>query len=377
LHFAGDFNAQNCIRIRPKIISSVIYRLTQISEYWFVSTPFTVKKIEKYIKEYKPDVIQLIQPLIRFIDNEGLFRTIGKLNVPCVYTMIDENAYLGNCDNAYNCEQFKITCEGCNGKNKAINSQVDKCWCWSKRGCRRVARNKRMGYECVKKIAFVAPKWVVERAQSSSLLRNKKFYIVDEYVNNIDVYYPRKKEDITLYEKYGIDREKVIIINIAKYTNPRKGVKYFLDLAKRLESNDKFQFVNVGYDGSIEKLPRNFVAVPFVSDQDKLAEFYSIADLAMITSFSDTMPNTSLEALSCGTPICGFNVTGIPYVAEKPLGVFVELGNVNELVLVVLATLKKTKAISNKCREYALLRYSPEVSVNKMLDIYREMIAKS
>ena len=99
-----------------------------------------------------------------------------------------------------------------------------------------------------------------------------------------------------------------------------------------------------------------------------------MSDLAMITSLSDTMPNTSLEALSCGTPVCGFSITGIPYVADEPLGVFVEPRNVNQLADVVRKTAKKTDILSHQCREYALKRYSPIVSGNKMIEIYKEMI---
>lgn len=376
MYFSGDTEARNCIKIRPKIISSIVYRTTQFSRYTIVKTPYAINKIKKVIKEYKPDVIHLVQPLIRFIDNEGLFRVIGESNIPCVYSMIDENAYLGNCDNAYECEQFKKGCEYCKGENKEINKKVSKCWCWSKRGSIRVAHNKHKGYDLINKICFVAPEWVVERAKSSELLKNKKFYIVDEYVNNKDVYYPRNVKNSEILSKYKIDKTKIIILNVAKYSNPRKGIKYFIELAKMLENDDRYVFVNIGYDGPLENLPKNYIAVPFVSNQNELAKFYSLADLSMITSVSDTMPNTSLEALSCGTPVCGFNITGIPYVANEPLGIYVEPRNVEQLVDVVKSTTKKTIDISEECREYALDRYSPEVSGNKMLAIYKDMLGE-
>ena len=134
--------------------------------------------------------------------------------------------------------------------------------------------------------------------------------------------------------------------------------------------------MNIGYDGPQDNLPSNYKAIPFVANQDELAEFYSLADLAMITSLSDTMPNTSLEALSCGSPVCGFNITGVPYVADEPLGIFVEPRNVDALFEVVKNTEKKTLDISRKCREYALRRYSPEVSGKRMLNIYKDMIER-
>lgn len=374
LYFMGKSETiDHTTRIRNRYLSSFVYRITQFSEYRFVKSPLAIHSISNFIKNYKPDVIHLIQPLIRFIDNEGLLKLIGETGIPCVYTMIDENAYLGNCDNAYDCEQFIQGCERCEGVNKE-NNNTSKCWKWSKEGCRRVAVNKKKAYECIKNISFVAPQWVIERAESSALLKGKKFYIVDEYVNNIKVYYPRTTDE--LCKKYDIDINKVIITNVAKYSNPRKGVKYFVQLAKKFENNDKYLFVNIGYDGPQDSLPSNYKAIPFVANQNELAEFYSLADLAMITSLSDTMPNTSLEALSCGSPVCGFNITGVPYVADEPLGIFVEPRNVEALFEVVKNTEKKTLDISRKCREYALRRYSPEVSGKRMLNIYRDMIER-
>ncbi len=375
MYFSGSIDNENCIRIRPQLVSSIVYRTTQFSRYTFVKTPYAISKIKKMIKEYEPDVIHLVQPLIRFIDNKELFKAIGETGIPCVYSMIDENAYLGNCDNAYECEQFKNGCQYCNGENKDINSNVSKCWRWNKYGSRRVARNKEEGYKYIENICFVAPEWVVERAKASHMLGKKEFCIIDEYVNNEKVYYPRIIENNIIIAKYGIDIKKIIIVNVARYSNPRKGIKYFIELAKMLENNEKFLFVNIGYDGPSEDLPTNYLAVPFVSNQDELADFYSIADLAMITSLSDTMPNTSLEALSCGTPVCGFDITGIPYVADEPLGIYVEPRNVKQLAEVVTKTTKKSKDISDRCREYALKRYSPEVSGNKMLALYNNMLS--
>jgi glycosyltransferase involved in cell wall biosynthesis len=286
--------------------------------------------------------------------------------------MIDENAYLGDCDNAYDCQLFKEGCHNCKGQNFDINYQ-DFNGRWTAEGCRNLAIAKEKGYSSISNICFVAPQWVVERAEQSYLLKGRKFYVVDEYVNNNDIFVPRPVEE----EKWlslGIDTSKILILNVARFSNTRKGVRFYLDLARSMEDDDRYQFINVGFDGDRDEIPQNYVGIPFVSDQKELAEFYTLADLFMITSLSDTMPNACLEALSCGTPICGFDTTGIPYVAEYPLGQYVEPKNVEQLKQVVLSTNKKDEKMSKKCREYAMERFSPEVSGKNMLKIYNEML---
>lgn len=350
----------------------VYYQLSSRSQYRYRTQISVIRKIKKKILNFFPDIIQLIQPSARFIDNQGLFEFLGKTKIPCIYTMIDENPYLGDCDNAFDCHLFKRGCHFCNGENYNIHNAYYKGR-WSALGCRNIAKQKMNGYKSIDNICFVAPQWVIERAQESFLLRDRKFYAVDEYVNNKEVFFPRKTPN-SKWEKLGINISKILILNIANYTNKRKGVAYFVDLANKMINDERYQFINVGFDGNSELLPKNYIGVPFVTNQEELAQFYTLADLSMITSLSDTMPNTCLEALSCGTPVCGFNITGIPYVAEYPLGQFVEPRNVDQLAEVVLHTRKKTTDIQEKCREYAIKRYSPEVSGKRMIEIYQEMI---
>ena len=95
-----------------------------------------------------------------------------------------------------------------------------------------------------------------------------------------------------------------------------------------------------------------------------------MADLYLISSSSDTMPNACLEALSCGTPVCGFNISGIPYVAEEPLGFFIEPYNIEHLAEKIKNIKKKDYEISQKCRNYAVTRFSTEVFIKKMLSVY-------
>ena len=86
------------------------------------------------------------------------------------------------------------------------------------------------------------------------------------------------------------------------------------------------------------------------------------------------MPNSCLDALSCGIPVLGFDITGIPYVADEPLGVFVEPENTEELTEVILKTGKKSEEISSRCRAYALKRYSLDTYYDKQMEIYKELI---
>ena len=212
----------------------------------------------------------------------------------------------------------------------------------------------------------------LNRALESSLLKDKKIKVVDEFIDTDGCFYPREAE--TLRRKLGIDENQIVILDVAPSHDERKGVKYFIELAGKIQDKN-YVFINVGYSGDdMSGLPHNFIPVSFVADQNELAVYYSLADLFVCTSMADTMPNVCLDSLACGTPVAGFRITGVPYVAEEPLGRFVGPGNVEELEQIVLETKKKNMDTVERARSYALKRYSPEVYFDKMNEIYREML---
>ncbi len=366
-------NARYGLPLSDRLCTALYWRLTQYSGLLWHYRPFAMKKIEKFIAAFQPDIIHLIQPMHELVDYEALFRILGDSKLPCVFTMIDEAPYLGSCDNAYNCTQFRDSdggCTACRGLNNQINKkEIHRTF--STFRCIRGAKIKERAYQKIDNICFAAPQWVIDRAQSSRLLKGRKFYSVDEYVNNKDLFYPRPVFEVC--SKYGIPEDKIIILNVARFTNIRKGIGDYIELAGRMKEDERFIFVNVGFDGDASILPDNYLPIAFVKDQEELAQLYSAADLLVITSCSDTMPNVCLDALSCGTPVCGYNVTGIPYVAKEPLGTFVPFRDIDALKDVILHTGKKDKRLWKACREYAVKRYSSDTYYSNMLKIYFDM----
>ena len=143
-----------------------------------------------------------------------------------------------------------------------------------------------------------------------------------------------------------------------------------------MKVNDpRYQFVYVGMDCDNTEIPANCMKIPFVVNQNELAEYYSVADIFVCTSLADTMPNVCLDSLACGTPVLAFDNTGVSYVADKPLGVFVENKNVSALAD-SLPKEKKTRTMADISREYAVKRYSPKTYFKNMISVYDRLLLK-
>ena len=193
------------------------------------------------------------------------------------------------------------------------------------------------------------------------LLKGKEFATTDSSVD-MNIFYPRDTD--TLRKDLSIPEGAKVALLCAANTNVYKGAEYFVEAAK-LCVDDNIIFVQVSFDGDMAGLPENFRAVGFVSDQDRLAEYYSLADVYVCTSKSDAQPNACLEALGCGIPIVGFNVSGVPFIAPNEFGTFVEPFNVEQLAQAIRNVPPKTEERVTACRAYAISRFSIEATDTK------------
>ena len=310
---------------------------------------FSTIRLIRMLKEYNPDVIYLMNLHAYYINQPMLFRYICSRNIKVIYVMFDEYAMTGKCCFAYDCEKYKSVCGSCPQISAYPKSIIlDKS--------RKLQEMKKQNYLLINDITFVGVSHTISRAKMSSILPEyAKYVIADEGIDVDNIFYYRNTD--LLKTKLGINEKQVVILTVAPFSDFRKGGKYYLELAKRFENNSKYLFIHVGYDGSTSNLPKNFIPVSYVSDQIELAEYYSLADIFVCTSFAETIPDTCIEALACGTPVLGFDISGIPTCADKKHGTFVEAGNVDALSGVISNTKKKTMDIIKSCRAYAVDRF--------------------
>lgn len=298
-----------------------------------------------------------------YINEERLYQFIADRDIRLVHIMIDEYAFTGKCAYRDGCERYLNGCGRCPHKKDYPSSIfLD--------GSISVFNTKKTAYSKLKNAVFVGPQFVVEQAQKSPLFQNIKTEILDEAID-MEVFCPRDIND--LRNSLGISPNKKIIVSVVPYYgegNDRKGGRYFIELARRFDQDDRFIFVHVGYHNkNEEKLPSNFIPVGFINDLNLLAKYFSLGDLFVFPSLLDTMPNACLDALSCGTPLLCFNSSGMPYIANDDVGTFVEPKDVNALAEVVKSTQKKTQQVIAKCRSYALTRYNCKDYNEKLIKI--------
>ncbi|MBL8447862.1 MAG: glycosyltransferase [Zoogloeaceae bacterium] len=113
-------------------------------------------------------------------------------------------------------------------------------------------------------------------------------------------------------------------------------------------------------------------------DDISLRLLYSAADLLVIPSRQDNLPNTGVEALACGTPVVAFNACGLPSVVDhRRTGYLAEAFEPDDLAAGVEWVLAQREAsgggpLRSAARQDAVDRLSYPVVATRYLAAFRQ-----
>jgi len=229
---------------------------------------------------------------------------------PVVWTMHDIWPATAICHYARTCEQYYTMCRTCPLLPSLQGGLTQRIW----------KRKERMLEG--KAITYVAcSQWLAGEARKSALLKGQT---VTSIPNPIDthVFHPIDKAEVR--KKLGLPVDKQVILFVSqKVTDPRKGMKYFVEAVRLLAEQEtvaKDHIVVAILGGHAEDVAKQLVIpsypLGYISDPKRIVEVYNTADVFVLPSLEDNLPNTIMEAMACGVPCVGFQVGGIPEMID-------------------------------------------------------------
>ncbi|MGN0407122.1 MAG: glycosyltransferase [Bacteroides sp.] len=346
-------------------IHAGLTRLTGLQGYF---SNVATSKLLNIIKEYQPDTAILVNLHGYYVNEKRLLNYLKKQGINTIYIMADEYSAMGKCCFSRDCNQYINGCEKCKYiKDYPCSLIFDQA--------KRIYNRKKKIYQNFENIVFAAPEINIKKVHESAITKGKRTQVVDWGIDLDNVYYIRKDNNIK--SKFGIPKEKKMVLAVAPFSDPRKGIEeYFMQVAKIIDDKN-ICFVQVGFDGDVSICPENYIPISYISNQDELAELYSCADVFVTTSRSDTMPFAALISLACGTPVCCFNTSGLSYLGDESCIYFVEDGNKEDLQRVISTIPMKDNEMQMRCRRYAEERYSDKVFYNKIYELSKSMNSKA
>jgi len=123
----------------------------------------------------------------------------------------------------------------------------------------------------------------------------------------------------------------------------------------------------------------NIRQLGYCKGSEAMAEVYSAADLFCTTSLDDNFPTTVLESMSCGTPVVGFSVGGIPEQITRECGILVSPKDSKafaQAISILLRDDRSRQIMGKQCRKKAVKEYDQKVFVERYLTLYHGIVQR-
>lgn len=319
---------------------------------------YQTKKVIRFIKQYQPDVVHLRNLHGNFICIPKLLKFLGENDIPTVVTLHDCFFYTGACTHytVNNCHKWQTKCENCK-YNKLT-------WFFDRTSKMFLDKQKLFGN--INRLAVVGvSKWITSEAMKSPILKNAT--IMENIYNGIDLsVFKETKSDFK--ERNGLQNYK-IILGVASGWSEKKGLNVFLELADKLQPNEKIVLVG----NTLEKIVSDkIVSIAATNNVEELVKIYNAADVFVQASKEETFGKVVAEALACGVPVVTNMYTANPEMVDDKSGVVVADFTADNIYKTISYVLKKRKE-DFSCRQRAEQLFNKDNVYTDYLMIYKRI----
>ena len=115
-----------------------------------------------------------------------------------------------------------------------------------------------------------------------------------------------------------------------------------------------------------------------MNDERKIVDIYNAADVYVLPSLEDNLPNTIMEAMACGVPCVGFAVGGIPEMIDhQKNGFLAPIADSAKLAEGIRWTLTEAdpSELARNAVTKVVQKYSPTTVAMQYIELYNEAMA--
>ena len=280
------------------------------------------------------------------------------------------NPFTGGCHYAHGCEGYVSACGACPQLGSSSRNDLSG----------QIWQRKRESFEKLEpeQLCIVAPsRWLATRAAHSALLGR---FPVTHISNGVDTQLFTPQDRQSARQALNIPQDAQVVLFVAQSLHKRhKGFNLLAEALYGLCDVPGLLLVTVGRGEPVVADHVAHLHLDRLNDDALLARVYSAADVFAIPSLQDNLPNTVLEAMSCGVPVVGFDVGGIPELVRPGVtGLLAPAGDADALgnaIGQLLHDSAQRAVMGLNCRRIAAEEYALEVQARRYGALYRKAAA--
>ena len=303
-------------------------------------------------------------------------RRILRSGKPVVWTMHDMWPFVGLCHHTADCERWKNGCGKCPLLRKPSPGDLSA----------QTYHRKEKAYGLSHFHLVGCSKWLADLAAEAPLLKHAEISSIPNPIDT-DFYSPVENAE-ELKAQLGIPADKKVLLFTAfKVSDPKKGVDYLMEALTHLhEQHPDFTeslvlvLAGKGCEEVKDAFPVQTVPMGYVTEPERMRDLYRCADLLLMPSLMDNLPNTIVEAMACGVPCVGFRVGGITQMIDMDInGYLSDYCDSLDLAKGILTTLNSPSypAMSRNARSKSVSCYSEKTVAERYLALYRQLLKGS
>ena len=306
---------------------------------------------------------------LHWINNLLSIKDIGKINKLIIWTLHDMWPFSGCEHLSYDPDAFFY------GDSTKVTSTVNQSL--------ETFRFKQE-YWYQQKFTLVAPShWLADCARRSILFNNCEISVIP---CPIDYTFWSPKNELNSCVRINFDKNKKQILFLGQNViyDSNKGWDLLQEVLLRFfnSSDIEFELVVVGHSGEIvSNCPYKIHSVGEISDDEILIDLYSAVDLLVVPSRFEAFSQVTLEAQSCGLPVVGFNVGGIPDILiHKKTGwisAAFDLIDFSEGIYWILKAEGRAEKLGSAGRKNVIDKFSSERVAQQYYELYQQVMAKN
>jgi glycosyltransferase involved in cell wall biosynthesis len=313
------------------------------------------------------DVVQLYNTHGSYFSHTALVPIARRKRV--IWRLSDMWPVTGHCAYSFACDRWKTGCGSCPILADDPALRTDRtAMLW---------KIKKWVYARAPMTIVAPSRWMAGVAAASPLLGRFPVRIIPNGVD-VDIFQPTPSS--AAREALGVPAgDPVVFFSAVELGDARKGghlLSRALGILKARDIRLRVLVAGRGGDQWRSHCPFPLSSLGSIADDRMMALAYSAADVFVLPTIAENLPNGILESMACGTPAVGFNVGGVPdLIRHGQTGHLVGAIDAEQLADAIgglIADAELRERLGRLAREVAVREYSAPLEAQRFLALVQE-----